>query len=127
MRVIGRYLLTALDAARAAMLTVQMNSARRKEGPTRLLSRVRARGFRSRMRTANDRARLQGMIRLVDRFFPAGPNCYRRVLVEMAMDPSAASEPLHLGINARDGMVAGHAWLESSLDKGPGYQVEFRA
>jgi hypothetical protein len=126
-RVVRRYLLTALDAMRAVILTVRMNSARRRQGPAKLLRRVRARGFRSRLRTADDRVRLQGIIRLVDRLFPAGPNCYRRALVEMAMDQSAASEPLHLGINARDGIVAGHAWLESSPDKGRGYQVEFRA
>jgi hypothetical protein len=62
----------------------------------------------------------------MDRLFPAGPNCYRRALVEMAMDPDAASEQLHMGINAGGWLASGHAWLDSSPDKGTGYQAEFR-
>jgi hypothetical protein len=77
-------------------------------------------------RTPRERLQLKRLIRIVDRLFPSGPNCYRRALVEIAMDPDAASEPLHLGINAGKNLASGHAWLESSPDKGPGYQAEFR-
>ena len=67
---------------------------------------------------------MRRVIRLVDRFFPAGPNCYRRALVEMAMDSGAAKEQLHLGLNLSSG-VAGHAWLSSDAPAAA-YEAEFR-
>jgi hypothetical protein len=42
---------------------------------------------------------------------PKGPNCYRRALLEIALDPSAASEALFMGLDASGAPNSGHAWL----------------
>jgi hypothetical protein len=56
------------------------------------------------------------MIRLVDRLFPGGANCYRRTLLEIALDAGAAEERLFLGLKEQGGPASGHAWLESWPD-----------
>jgi hypothetical protein len=66
------------------------------------------------------------MVRAVDRLFPSGPNCYRRVLMEIAIDAKAAGEPLYLGLLADGGSGSGHTWLASSKDRGGRYDVELR-
>jgi hypothetical protein len=80
-------------------------------------------------RTAAARASLRRLIRIVDRCFPSGGNCYRRALIEVAMDASAAAEPLHMGIRSNGGPNSGHAWLGSlpeSDGRGP-YDADFVA
>jgi hypothetical protein len=71
------------------------------------------------------RTKLQRLIRFVDRLFPSGPNCYRRALIEIAMDAGAAAEPLHMGLQAEGGLNSGHAWLASSSDPSRSYDAEF--
>jgi len=64
-------------------------------------------------RSAEERARLRRLISIVDGRLPDGGNCYRRALVEMAVDPISASERLHFGLNSFGGRRTGHAWLSS--------------
>jgi hypothetical protein len=113
------------DLLEAVIVSRRVDRDRRLSGPLGLLPRLRTRGAQRLARSAADRARLQHIVRLVDRCFPSGPNCYRRALTEIAMDAGAATERLHMGINARDGESSGHAWLESSADRGDGYDAEF--
>jgi hypothetical protein len=40
-----------------------------------------------------------------------GGNCFRRALLEMALDRGAAGDPLLMGFNVHGGRLAGHAWL----------------
>jgi hypothetical protein len=56
------------------------------------------------------------MIAAVDARIPGGSNCYRRALVEMALDASAAEERLFFGLKAHGGARSGHAWLASWPD-----------
>jgi hypothetical protein len=56
---------------------------------------------------------------------PGGGNCYRRALLEIALDRGAACEPLLLGFTMREQRLAGHAWLAGSEDEA-GYQVTVR-
>ena len=65
------------------------------------------------------------MIGIIDRAFPSGPNCYRRVLVEIAMDAGAAEEDLHIGLRAHGGPKSGHAWLGSEGTAAERYDAEF--
>jgi hypothetical protein len=58
--------------------------------------------------------RLARAVRLVDRLFPSGPNCYRRALLEAALDAGAAHEPLMMGFRTVGGTCEGHAWLGSA-------------
>ncbi|MDB4983195.1 MAG: hypothetical protein JWM82_3947 [Myxococcales bacterium] len=94
-------------------------------GPARLLPLLRERGQASRSRTPEQRGRLQRMIALVDRFMPGGPNCYRRSLLEVALDSVAAREPLRLGLRKQGGPSSGHAWLPHAAGTAESYDAEF--
>jgi hypothetical protein len=68
---------------------------------------------------------LRRLIRGVDACLPGGGNCYRRALLEVALDPAAAAEPLHLGLREHGGPRSGHAWLGDRRDSGEAYDAEF--
>jgi hypothetical protein len=53
------------------------------------------------------------VIAFVDRSFPSGANCYRRVLLEIALDSGAAREPIYFAFSAGGGPQSGHACLAS--------------
>jgi hypothetical protein len=71
-------------------------------------------GVRSPIRDVAGRARLQRAIRWVDRTIFREPNCYRRLLVEIALDGGAATEKVILGFRAGGRAGSGHAWLETT-------------
>jgi hypothetical protein len=87
--------------------------ARRTEGPAPLVSRLRAEGRRQALRSEPDRRRLRETIRAIDAWMPDGGNCYRRALLEIALDRDAAAQPLFMGLVAEGGARSGHAWLGS--------------
>ena len=116
--------LALADWFEVAIISRRIERDRKRLGPRELVGALRARGAEHRMRGPAARARLKQIIRVVDRLFSSGPNCYRRALIEMAMDPDAATETLHMGLSAKGSLVEGHAWLDSSPDKGGGYQAE---
>jgi hypothetical protein len=80
-------------------------------GPVPAVAAARSRGQRSRLRSAAERRALGRIIRKVDSVLPPGPNCYRRVLLEVALDRQAAAEPVFLGFRSPIGPASGHAWL----------------
>lgn len=114
-----------IDLARIAALLPVVELGRRTRGPARLVPTLRACGRRVGLRTADRRARLRRLIRAVDARLPGGGNCYRRALLEMALDPQSAAEPLHLGLRAGGGPNSGHAWLGDDRDPGAAYDAEF--
>jgi hypothetical protein len=114
-----------VDLANVLFVSLRVERGRICDGPRGLVARLRAEGLKRRARGALGRLRLQRMIRWVDRLFPGGPNCYRRALVEISLDSGAAAEPLHIGIRAAGTLTSGHAWLESSSDRGTDYSAEF--
>jgi hypothetical protein len=61
----------------------------------------------------------------MDRLLARPANCYRRALVEIAMDAGAATEPLHFGLRAGGGTNSGHAWLGAESDRGSRYDAKF--
>ncbi len=99
------------DLTAATILVPVLGGARRPLGPARVVRVVRWMGRRARKRAEPERRRLQRVIGLVDRVLPGGPNCYRRSLVELALDSGAASEPLWMGLSVKGGPRSGHAWL----------------
>jgi hypothetical protein len=115
----------AAEVCEVVAVALGVDVARRHLGPARLVPRLRARGLRRSPRDASGRARLQRIIRIVDRCFPGGGNCYRRALTELAVDPAAASEPLHMGLRLPGGPGSGHAWLRGSAEDNRGYDAEF--
>ena len=66
------------------------------------------------VRSAAARQSLRHIIAIVDRCWTGGPNCYRRVLFEVAMDRGAAGELVHLGLDDSGEIGSGHAWLGAS-------------
>jgi hypothetical protein len=106
-------------------LAIAVDRDRATRGPVELTRSLRARGAKHVARSTRRRASLQRTIRVVDRLFPSGPNCYRRSLVEIGMDAGAAAEPLYMGLTAAGGSKSGHAWLASSPDPSGRYDAEF--
>jgi len=54
-------------------------------------------------------------VAFVDRRWPGGPNCYRRVLFEVGLDGGAAAEIVQLGFQGSGEIGSGHAWLGPGL------------
>jgi hypothetical protein len=113
-------------ADRIAVVSVALSVDRRlrRVVPRKLIASVRARGATCVRRDPAARARLRRAIRFVDRLFPSGPNCYRRVLMEIALDAGAAAEPIHMGLQADGRPKSGHIWLESAPDGAGRYDAE---
>jgi hypothetical protein len=114
-----------LDFASAlpALLAAE-RSRRSDEGPGGAVPRFRARGRSRRRRDPGALARLQRVVAIADRILPGGPNCYRRVLAEIALDAGSADEPMHLGIVHGQATLGGHAWLGDRREPGARYDVE---
>ena len=72
-------------------------------------------GEQGRRRSERARRTLHRMISFVDRLWWGGPNCYRRVLLEVAMDRGAAAEVVQLGFRSSGDPGSGHAWLGEGL------------
>ena len=67
----------------------------------------RARGRTGRRRSPRGRRRLRRAIMMVDARWTGGGNCFRRVLIELALDAGAARERLVFGLDiGRTGHVA---------------------
>jgi hypothetical protein len=92
-----------------------------------LLAELRACGRRAVFRSPEQRRTLKTVIRLVDGAFPGGANCYRRALIEVALDPTAAGEPLHMALREHGGPQSGHAWLGATPDTNETYDAVFAA
>jgi hypothetical protein len=116
---------TIHDLIRVILLSVPLDRARKRQGPAELIARVRRRGRGARHRPAAERARLKYLISLVDSFFPSGPNCYRRTLIELALDAGAAEEPVHFALRSGGGAGSGHAYLASDGKPADTYDVVF--
>jgi hypothetical protein len=80
-----------------------------RSGPSVIVSDLRREAKGKPRRDAAARARLRRIIQRCDRIVPSARGCYRRALVEMALDAGAAEERLLLGL---EGRWKGHAWLE---------------
>jgi hypothetical protein len=112
------------DLARVLATSVWVERARTRIAPGLLLPAVRARGREARERDLADRERLRRIIGRVDAHFPGGGNCYRRALVEIALEPEAAREPIHFGLRAHGGPGSGHAWLADRRGTNEHYDAE---
>lgn len=98
----------AVEAARVLSMLPRVERARQKAGPAALAAAMRLLSEGAPHRDPVERARLRGTIASCDRMVPFGAGCYRRALLEMALDAGAAEEPLVLGLR-RHGL--GHAWV----------------
>lgn len=92
-------LAVAREIARALRLLPRAERARQAASPERAVEEMRALGRASPARDAIGRARLRRAIGWADALPPGGPNCYRRTLLELALDARAAEEPLVFGLD----------------------------
>jgi hypothetical protein len=106
-------LLLLLDVVRVLSVGARVEHGRTAVGPAPLLARLRQEGSGHAGRSIVARRRLQRAVRIVDRCFPGGGNCYRRVLLEVALDAGAAGEVVRFGLRAGGGPGTGHAYFAS--------------
>jgi hypothetical protein len=99
-----------LELARVIAALPAVEAGRRRLGPRPLVERLRRRGATSPKRDPRDRALLRAAIARVDALLPGG-GCYRRVLLEVALDGGAARETLSIGLDVAGGRGSGHVWL----------------
>jgi hypothetical protein len=121
----------AADLGLVAWVLPRVEHGRRNKPAGPLLDDVRAEGRARGGRSERSRARLARAIRWVDRLGPGGPNCLRRTLLAVALDPDAAREPVVFGLNVRakgdptQRSPEGHAWVNETEASGR-FDVEFR-
>jgi hypothetical protein len=108
---LARRMAMLLELGPILLVLPGVEAGRRRRGPGPLLAELRRKGRRSRERDPAARARLQRAIGWVDQQFPGGANCYRRALLEIALDRGAAAEPLRMGFRVQREGEPGHAWL----------------
>jgi hypothetical protein len=115
--------LFAVDLGRVLLALPSIERGRRRAAPGPLLDRMRARGRRRHERSESGRRRLHRAIAWVDFLTPPGPNCLRRTLLRVALDPVSARDPVVFGLDVGEG--TGHAWVDGAETDGR-YDVEFR-
>jgi hypothetical protein len=104
----------ANEVGRAVAIVVQAERTRTREAPERAVALMRERGARQPARGPIGRSRLRLAIGWVDAFFPRGPNCFRRTLIEIALDAGAAQETLVFGLDVDK---TGHVWFKDAEDR----------
>lgn len=94
-----------------ARILPRIEWARWTTGPGMVVTQLRNQESEIPVRDALTRRRLLRAIRWVDGCLSWKGNCYRKALLEMALDRSAVRSALMLGFSVRGGTMTGHAWL----------------
>lgn len=87
------------EVVRVARIVREVERRRVSDGPEATVRDYRAQGSREKKRGPIGRARLRRAIGWIDAFFPGRPNCFRRTLLELALDGGAARERLVFGLD----------------------------
>ena len=111
----------AAEVARVARRVRAIDARRLHEPPERVLTDLRASGATMKRRGPIGRARLRRAIGWVDAMVPGGPNCLRRVLLEVALDEGAANETVVFGLDVGS---TGHVAFEDREERT--FDVAFR-
>ena len=110
-------ILLALELVRVARVAREAERLRMNVGPAEAVATERARGRTGRRRSPRGRRRLRRAIMMVDARWTGGGNCFRRVLIELALDAGAARERLVFGLDiGRTGHVAFEGTEDASFD-----------
>lgn len=112
----GRWFRLGCELIRVLRAIPEIEVRRLTEGPAPLLRDLREKARYRRQRTSDERSDLKRVIRWADAHFPGGGNCYRRSLLEIALDADSAGEPLVMGLRSAGGERSGHAWVGSDSD-----------
>ena len=114
----GRWLRLGRELLRVLRAIPGIEVRRMTEGPAPLLRDLRQHARYLPRRTSEERSDLRRVIRWADAHFPGGGNCYRRSLLEIALDAESASEHLVMALRSAGGEGSGHAWVGSDGDDG---------
>lgn len=108
----------AAELRRVVAVVREIDQRRAQDVPERALAIVRARGAAAAAhRGPVGRARLRRAIGWVDALMPGGRSCYRRILLEIALDAGAARETVVFGLDVgRTGHVAFQDREERAFD-----------
>ncbi len=109
------------EVARVARRVRAIDARRLHDTPERVLTELRASGSTMKRRGPIGRARLRRAIGWVDAMVPGGPNCLRRVLLEVALDEGAANETVVFGLDVGS---TGHVAFEDREERT--FDVAFR-
>ena len=106
-----------VELARALGEIGRAERLRMTRGPAEAVSLQRARGRLKKKRSDARRRVLRRAIVSVDARYPGGANCFRRVLVELALDAGAAEDRLVFGLDlGKTGHVAFEGAEDASFD-----------
>jgi hypothetical protein len=111
------------DELRVLAILPRVEALRRSGDAARAIAWARARGRRAKPRDEAGLAKLEAAIGRIDRRLRGG-NCWRRVLLRVALDPIAAAAPVHLGFDVAGDEAPGHAWIGSDRGRPEPYGVE---
>lgn len=103
-----------IELARVVPLVLTVDHARRNETPQRALAAIRAMGEAQISRGPIGRARLRRAVGWVDAMMPGGASCYRRILLEVALDGGAARETVVFGLDVG---ATGHVAFEGREER----------
>ncbi len=101
----------AREVARVIRALPLVEHHRRTLGPEPAVTDLRRRGARTTRRDPAARAQLRSAIALCDRLLPLGGGCFRRALLEVALDAGAAEERFHVALHDKRN---GHVWLDTN-------------
>ena len=113
------------ETLRVLVVLPRVELGRIVQGPSPMLSELRALAKHRARRPFPQRHELKKVIARVDALMPGGGNCYRRSLLEIALDSGAAQDRLFMGLSANGGAKSGHAWLGSASDAPSHYDAIF--
>lgn len=102
------------ELTRVARRVREVDERRARDTPQHVLAELRARGVTAKERGPIGRARLRRAIGWVDAARPGGPNCYRRILLELALDAGAARETVVFGLDVGS---TGHVAFEDREER----------
>lgn len=104
----------AVELARVVRLVGAVDAERRRTSPQTVVAAMRARGRSAPARGAVGRARLRRAIGWADAVARGGASCYRRVLLEIALDAGAARETIVFGLDVGS---TGHVAFEGREER----------
>lgn len=104
----------AVELARVVRLVRTVDAQRRRSSPREVVEAMRSRGRRATARGPVGRARLRRAIGWADAVSRGGASCYRRVLLEIALDAGAARETLVFGLDVGS---TGHVAFEGREER----------
>jgi hypothetical protein len=104
----------AQELVRAAAIARKAERLRWANAPELAVNTMRARGRTKKKRGPIGRARLRRAIGWIDATYPSGPNCFRRILIELGLDAGAAAETIVFGLDVGR---TGHVAFEESEDR----------